>query len=512
MQGTQTPTLPPPPPPRTRGRRRTGRKRVAVALGALVLVAVGAAAWELLTPPAEPELAGIESIKAFHSRPLLDPDALTVATPAAPGVAPGFIFLAVKRGPGQDGPMIVDNRGRPVWFHAVGGDKTATAFKVQQYRGRPVLTWWEGNTHLGHGHGEYVVMDTHYREIARVRSVASELPDHHDFQLTDRGTALMTLYIERRADLSKVGGPRDGTIVESRIQEVDVASGRLVWEWRSADHVPVTEGMTAPKDGKPHDYFHVNAIDVDRDGDLLVSARNMHAIYKIDRPSGRIEWRLGGRRSDFRIGRGARFAFQHDVRRQPDGTLTLFDNEATPAKAQESRGLQLRLNRRTMTAKVVRQYRHPDGLLAGAEGNLQTLPNRDVFISWGPEERISEFSRGGRLLFDLALPAGSDSYQAFRFPWRGRPLDRPAIAARRHRDGRRTTVWASWNGATLVRRWRVLAGPRPGRLRPIGRPLRRTGFETALRVRTKARFVAVRAVGPDGRALRASRAVKPRGG
>lgn len=507
MHGTETPTLLPPPPRRTRP--PSSRGRVALALGALGLVAGGAAAWELLAPPAS-QPAEVVEVKSFHSRPRLDPDALTVATPAADGVARGFIFLAVKRGPGQDGPMIVDDRGRPVWFHAVGGDKTATAFKVQQYRGRPVLTWWEGNTHLGHGHGEYVVMDTGYREIARVRSVASELPDHHEFQLTDRGTALMTLYVERRADLSKVGGDRDGTIVESRIQEVDVATGRLVWEWRSADHVPVTEGMTAPKDDKPHDYFHVNSIDVDSDGNLIVSARNMHAIYKLDRVSGGIIWRLGGKQSDFRMGRGTRFAFQHDARRQADGTLTLFDNEATPAKAEESRGLQLRLDRRTMTARLVREYRHPEGLLAGAEGNLQTLPNGDVFVSWGPEERISEFSRGGRLLFDLALPEGADSYQAFRFRWSGRPVTRPAVAARRREGTRRTTVWASWNGATLVRRWRVLAGSRRGQLRPIGRPIRRTGFETALRVRTKARFVAVRAVGPDGRPLRTSRAVKPR--
>jgi hypothetical protein len=508
MTATQTQT-PLPEPPR-RARRAGGRGRVALVLAAVGLIAGGGTAYELLTPASEAEPEPIAP-KSFHSLPRLDPDALTVATPAAGALASGFLFLSVKRGPGQDGPMIVDDRGRPVWFRPVGGDKTATAFQVQRYRGRPVLTWWEGNTHLGHGHGEYVVMDASYREIARVRSVAGELPDHHEFQLTDRGTALMTLYIERPADLSRVGGERNGTIVESRIQEVDVASGRLVWEWRSADHVPVTEGMTGPKESKPHDYFHVNSIEVDRDGGLIISARNTHAIYKIDRPSGRVVWRLGGRKSDFRIGRGVRFAFQHDARRQPDGTLTLFDNQATPAKAEMSRGLQLRLDRGTMTARVVRQWRHPEGLLAGAEGSVQTLPNGNVFVSWGPQERISELSRDGRLLLDLALPAGADTYQAFRFPWRGRPLSRPAVAARR-RGGERTTVWASWNGATHVRRWRVLAGERRGALRPIGRPLRRTGFETTLRVRTDARFVAVRAIGPDGRALRASRAIRPHGG
>jgi len=503
---TTEPSLHSPTPhaPAPRRRRTAG---IAAVAGVVVAVAGGLAAWELLSQPAD---EGPPQVKSFHSRPDLDPDALTVATPAARSVAPGFVFLAVKRGPGQDGPMIVDDRGRPVWFHPVGGDKTATAFQVQRYRGRPVLTWWEGNTHLGHGHGHYVVMDEHYRVIARVRSVASELPDHHDFQLTPRGTALMTLYVERRADLTAVGGPRDGTIVESRIQEVDVASGRLLWQWRSADHLPVAEGMTGPKEGKPHDYFHVNSIEETPDGDLIVSARNMHAVYKLDRPSGRVVWKLGGKDSDFAMGPGTRFAFQHDARLQRDGTLTLFDNEATPAKAEESRAIQLRLDERTMRATLVREWRHPDRLLAGAEGNLQTLPNGDVFVSWGPQERVSELSRDGRLLLDLALPAGADSYQAFRFPWRGRPSNRPAVAAHRRRSGR-TTVWASWNGATHVRRWRVLAGDERGELEPVGRPVRRSGFETTLRVRTDARFVAVRAIGRDGRPLRSSRAIRPSG-
>ncbi len=319
----------------------------------------------------------------------------------------------------------------------------------------------------------------------------------------------MTLYVERPADLSAVGGPVDGTIVDSRIQEVDVATGRLLWEWRAADHFDVAEGMTAPKEGKPHDFFHVNSIEETPTGDVIVSARNMHAIYKLDKSSGDVLWRLGGKRSDFRQSRRARFAFQHDARLEPDGTLTLFDNEATPQKAEQSRLLRLRLDERRGTATAVRVWKHPERLLAGAEGNLQTLPNGDVFASFGPEERISELSRDGRLLFDLALPAGADTYQAFRFPWRGRPLDKPAVAAHR-RGEHRTTVWASWNGATLVRRWRVLAGPERGELRPIGRPLRRTGFETALRVRTQARFVAVRAIGPNGRPLRTSRAIVPR--
>lgn len=487
---------------------RTRRGRAALrspwaAFALALAVALGAIVWALVAasdgrPRAE--------VLGFHSRPDLDPDALTV-TRAARRTAPGLVFLAVKRGPGQDGPMIVDDEGHIVWFHPVPKTMTATGFRVQRYRGQPVLTWWQGHTHRGHGHGEYVILDRNYREVARVRAGRGHDGDHHEFQLTPRGSAYLSAYVPRKLDLSAVGGSRDGEIYESFIQEVDVASGRVLWEWRSADHFPVTEGMTPPKSDRPHDYFHVNAVDEDRDGNLLVSARNMHAIYKINRRSGKVIWRLGGRRSDFKLGPGAAFAFQHDVQRRADGTISLFDNEATPQRGPQSRGLVLRLDQRAMTATRVRSYTHPDRLLAGAEGNLQTLPGGNVFISWGPQRHISEFSRSGRLLFDLQLPEHADSYQAFRFPWQGEPLDRPALAARRVGDG--LTVWASWNGATEVRQWQLLGGDSADALAPVGPPEPRRNFETTLRVSSAAKHVAVQALDGAGRVLGTSESIEP---
>lgn len=494
-----------------RGLLRGARGRVLAGAVVLALGGGGAAAGLLLAAgdDGEPQATAADVLR-FHSRPQLDPDRLRVAVPAARGTAPGYVFVAVKRGPGQDGPMIVDERGRVVWFHPVPRPMAATGFRVQRYRGEPVLTWWQGRTRWGHGMGEYVVMDRRYREVARIRAGRGYQGDHHELQLTPRGTAYMSIYAPRRADLSAVGGARDGTIFESIVQEVDVASGRVVWEWHSADHLPVSEGVTPPKETKPHDYFHVNAVDEDRDGNLLISARNMHAIYKVSKRSGRVIWRLGGRRSDFAMGPGAAFHFQHDVVRRRDGTISLFDNEATPPTADESRGLVLRLDRRRRTVTVVKEYTHPDGLLAIAEGNVQTLPNGDVFVGWGPEGHVSEFSRDGRLLLDLVLPPGADTYQAFRFPWRGEPQDRPALAARRTGGGDRLTVWASWNGATEVRSWELLAGDSedPDELSPVAAGSWRD-FETVLRARTDASRVAVRALDADGRVLGTSRAVEP---
>jgi len=136
-----------------------------------------------------------------------------VGTPAE-DAAPGYVFVAPKKGPGQDGPMILDNGGGPVWFRPMPGEEQdAMDFKVQRYRGETVLTWWEG-VHLGYGQGEYVICDAGYREVTRVRAGNSLDGDHHEFQITERDTALITLYPEVPQDLSPLGGPEDGMVAE----------------------------------------------------------------------------------------------------------------------------------------------------------------------------------------------------------------------------------------------------------------------------------------------------------
>jgi arylsulfotransferase ASST len=463
-------------------------------------------------PGSSHPVAGLHTLDGYQ------PPKLTITHPATGGVSPGLLFLAEKGGATRPGgPVIADNRGRILWYLQLEHPLEATDFRTQTYRGKPVLTWWQGTiSKAGIGRGEYVVYDASYRQIATVKATKGLEGDLHEFQLTPRGTAYLSVYAPRSMDLTAVGGPRDGTIFESIVQEVDVASGRVVWEWHSADHLPVSEGVTPPKDGKPHDYFHVNSVDEDADGNLLISARNMHAIYAVRKQTGRVLWRLGGKRSDFRMAPGARFAFQHDATWLSDGPLTsdgmlsLFDNEATPRQADQSRGLVLRLDMRARTARVVRQYRHPDKLLAGAEGNVQMLPDGHVFVGWGPERHVSEFTRAGRLLFDLVVPPQADSYQAFRFAWHGDPLDRPALAARRSAgSSRRVTAWASWNGATALRGWQLLAGDDPNALVPLGDPVPRRDFETSLHARTDAKYVAVAALDARGRQIGRSRSVVP---
>jgi hypothetical protein len=444
-------------------------------------------------------------VRSFRSRPDLRPPAVDVATQAH-GTAPGYVFVAPKKDPGQDGPMIVDNRGQLVWFRRMQGEGVrAMDFKVQRYRGEPVLTWFQG-VGDSYGRGEYVILDGSYREVSRVRAGNGYQADHHELLITPQDSALLTIYNPLPWDLSPVGGPSNGVVVDSIAQEVDIETGEVLFEWHSLDHVGFDESYSEPGDiPGPYDYFHINSIDVDHDGNLLVSARRTFTVYKIDRTTGEIIWRLGGKWSSFEMGSGARTRYQHDARRQADGSITIFDNGGVH-KNEESKGLVLELDMDEMTATQVRMYAHPDGRLAATQGNMQVLQNGNAFIGWGSEPVFSEFSRDGELLFDANFPPEIESYRAFRFPWSGHPSDDPAVVVEPGSNDE-VTVYASWNGATEVAAWQVLTGPGPDRLKPAG-SVPRDGFETAISVQTAEPYVGVQARDRSGRVLGASRAVK----
>ncbi len=449
--------------------------------GALGEVVFGALVSHAPAPPRPPN---------WHTRPDLRIPSLTV-TRSEQGASTDPIFIAPYNAPvGQAGAVIVDHRGQAIWENPLAGLVT-TNFRVQRYRGSPVLTWWEGSIELGHGVGEYVIADSSYRTIRRVQAARGLRGDLHEFVITPRDTALLTSYVVTGVDLSSVGGSRHGTIQDAIFQEIDLATGTVLLEWHSLDHIPLDESY-APVSAD-WDFFHINSVGLDGDGSLLVSSRSTHTIYKLDR-TGAILWRLGGRRSDFSMGAGAGFAWQHDARRQPDDTLTIFDNGATPAVESLSRGLILDIDEQAMTATLVRQYTHPR-ILAGSQGSVQLLPNGNVFVGWGESPHVSEFHRSGRMLFDAVLGNLYQSYRAFRLPWTGRPAEAPAIATTGH--GGDLTVYASWNGATDVHTWQLLAGRRPEDLRPIS-STRSRGFESALPGTAAGPHFAVRALDATG--------------
>jgi hypothetical protein len=462
--------------------------------------------------PAPPEQAW-----AFRSRPDLKPPGIRVIKPSR-DVAPGYVFCAPKNGPdeagpGQDGCLILDNTGQPVWFRPVATEEMDVMdFKLQRYRGRPVLTWWEGK-HTGYGQGEYVLMDGSYREVGRVRAGNGYEGDHHEFLISPEDTALFDIYHKVPMDLSDSGGPANGTVLDGIVQEVDIETGEVLFEWHSLEHVGIDESYSSLPENPEyaHDYFHINSVDVDNDDNLIVSSRTTWTVYKIDRRSGEVIWRLGGKNSDFKMGPGARFVYQHDARRQPDGTITIFDNRNVN-RDEQSRAIVLKLDEDAMTATLVREYTHPDKVPSATQGSMQVLPNGNVFVGWGSEPVLSEFGPGGELLFDAKFPVEGESYRAFRFPWIGRPQDEPALAVETGPGEEEVTLYASWNGMTEVAEWEVLAGPDTEGLEPVGSAPRK-GFETAITTKTGEAYVGVRAKDASGKALSTARVVElARGG
>jgi arylsulfotransferase ASST len=420
--------------------------------------------------------------------------------------ASGFVFIAPKEGSGRHGPEIVDDRGRPVWFHPV--PDAASDFRVQRYQGSPVLTWSQGIV----PESVEVIEDSAYHVVATVRAGNGLQVDMHEFLLTPQGTALVTISHPVPYDLSSLGGPKDGMVIDGVVEEIEVATGRVLFEWHSLAHVPLDESHSPVPQDEPYDYFHLNAVNLDDDGNLLISGRHTWTVYKVDRHTGQILWRLGGKHSDFTLGPGVAFAWQHNPLPAGTGTLRIFDNENNGEPGgrvmAQSRVIWVHLNTATMNATLVKEITHPGGLSVPSQGNAQALDNGDTFVGWGQLGRVSEFDPAGKLIFDATLGGGNNTYRGYRFQWNGRPETRPTASAR-YKGHRKTVVEAVWNGATAVARWRILAGRGAKRLRPV-RTVRWSGLDTTAVIRGRPREIEVVALDAQGSVLATSKPVRPR--
>jgi hypothetical protein len=467
-----------------------------------------------------------KEFQSFYSRPELRPPDLAVSPKAQ--TATGDLFLAPYSGVGQYGPMILDEHGNLVWFKPLSPAGTRAAdFRVQSYEGKPVLTWWQdpliadGSRTAGE-----VIANSAYRTIAVIRAGNGYQPDLHEFQITPQGTAWITVYDAIDCNLSSVGGPKDGAVADTLLQEIDLKTGLVMYEWHSLDHVPLRYSYASAAHAsrqEPYDYFHINSIDTEQNGDLLVSARNTWAAYDVDPKTGQLRWELGGRHSSFKLGPGAATAWQHDARQQPNGAITFFDNGAFPQVHPQSRAIELELDPATMTATLVRSYEHQNPLVAGSQGNVQALENGDWMVGWGQAGYLSEVTPTGQVLFNAHLPPDWESYRTYVLPWTGQPAEAPALAVASNppaaaggaggaggSGGSPATVYASWNGATAVASWRVLVGSSPSALVPQA-TAPKTGFETALAISVPASgpcYVAVQALDSAGAVIGVSATVK----
>jgi hypothetical protein len=479
--------------------------------GALATVTAAGLTW-----PAEAASAAEAAERGgtirFVSRPDLRPPRISITRRQALPASPRYFLLTADGSVGQHGPLILDQAGDVVWFSPVARGGETTNFNVQTYQGRPVLTWWANtrrSTDPSVGVGVGYVANDKYQVIAKINTGNGLSTDFHELNLTSRGTALVTARRRRQLDLSKVGGPAKGYAWSGVAQEIDIATGKVVLEWDSLDHVPVTETLHRFDGGTPtfpFDYFHINSIAVTHDNNLLISGRNTCGVYKVNRKTGAVQWRLGGRKSDFAMGSGATFWWQHDAREVTPGVLSIFDDASTPCKETQSRGILLDLDTTRKRAALRRAYTSPARLRAANQGSMQVLDDGRVVVGWGNQPAFTEFAANGAELLNGQLPRGDWSYRAYAADWTGTPAERPAAVATRSRSGG-AVVYMSWNGATEVASWTLHAGAHQTGLAPVAAQ-RRGSFETAIFTPHDGPYFSVDALDANGRVLGRSAVVR----
>ena len=509
-------------------------------------------------------LSSINKVKAdwqFKSRPDLAPPKLNITIPATKDVEPGYLFIApfsgypdgTRHGPLQAAPYIFTDTGDLVWSGFTYFSIWATNFQATKYKGKDVLFSFEGshNAAYGHGHGHTTFLNQHYETIKELRAGNHRLTDKHEFHIIDEETALIQIYHPVPYDLTPYGGsPEQQWIVDARFQELDIETGKVLFEWGSLDHVD-PEGMSNRSLPDPSqisklrteaylplnpgqagsgynssdawDYFHINSVDKDLEGSYLISARDANAIYKINGTTGNLIWRLGGKHSNFTLGEQVEFSFQHHAqylsRNGQKEVISLYDNSAHGTENggghevhlyPYSRGKIVEVNTESWEAKIVQAFHPPDNLLSKSQGSTQVLPGGNVLVNWGSSGALTEFLPNGTAIFHTyfdsgALGVGVENYRGFRFNWTGLPYEAPAIVSLKNETS--TSVYVSWNGDTETKTWSFYGSTRGGKVTFLGEK-KRTSFETVFVVHDELEIVKAEAVGKHGRVLASTDVVK----
>lgn len=439
----------------------------------------------------------------------VDPgDMFIVSSQLSPATPPTGGGTAPTPTPAPTGPEILDKSGRPIWFDQLPAGQQAGNFQVQTYQGQQVLTWWQGTGTTGHGTGVDYIADSHYHVIATVKPPGDATADIHEFRLLPDGHALLTSYNTQPADLSSVGGPADGQVVDSVVYDIDVATGAVVAQWDPLQHIPLTDSFEPCTScaTQPYDFFHLNSIDEAPDGQLLISARNTSAVYEIDPSTGAVDWTLGGKESSFTLGTGVHFSFQHDAEFVAPDEIRMFDDESNGFVTNGQSQIEwIHLDQADHTTSLVRAQTHPDGLTAFAMGNAQTRPDGYTFGGWGSTGHVAEFSADGQLVYDATLDNGGTTYRAFLQEWHATPSD-PPVATVDQTSGQ-TTVHAVWNGATEVAHWRLLTGSSSSTL-TASQTVTWNGLDTAIPTTDQTGWYEVQALDASGNVIGSSAPVQ----
>ena len=324
--------------------------------------------------------------------------------------APGKIFITNSEGAPY--LMILENDGTPYFYQQL--DEPSLDFKVQS---NDMLSRWIGGDVRG-----YVVMDQHFQNADTLRCKNGFGTDQHEFLLLQNGHALLIAIEERPLIQIDPEGNPNTTVIGNHIQELD-EDGMLVFEWLCWDHINLEDSYIENQDVLELDYIHMNSIAVDYDGHLLISSRHLSECTKINRQTGDIIWRLGGKNNQFDfINDPDQISSQHDFRPVPDkpGHYTLFDN-GTQKDPKYSRAVEFKLDTVNMLAEKVWEYRQLPDRYSRLMGNAQRLPNGNTLINWGDPTlpKITEVTEDSIVVYEADFTPARINYRTFRIEFDG---------------------------------------------------------------------------------------------
>ncbi|KAF2704340.1 hypothetical protein K504DRAFT_507347 [Pleomassaria siparia CBS 279.74] len=448
-------------------------------------------------------------------------------------VSPGYVFLAPYRNV-DPGPYIYDNDGQLIWSGAgTLGSSTAHNPHVCTYKKKDHICFFQGHQHHGWARGHGIIMDNRYRVVQTVEAVGSaSTTDMHEFRLIHEGkTALVTIYQPRAYDLSPFGvGPGLGWIQDSVFQEIDVETGDLIFEWRALDHIAPSfsytciactdtsgDGLTADT---PWDFFHINSIDKNADGDYLISARHVGAVYKISGQDGRVLWELQGANPTFKE-KNLHFSSQHHAlwvkENQTHTIISLFDNASNTFNITnpESRGMLIGIDHVERTATTLQTWEAPEkgGILSGSQGNMQLLPDGNTLIGWGDHAFYSEHLFTGETVMYAKLAYWESNvmmYRCNKFPWVAAPLTTPSLwtYSMTGTNDSALVTYVSWNGATEVHYWNFYVADSASGPWELASTALKSGFETEHHIQTSKDWTFAEAVDKNGIPLKRSGVVR----
>ncbi|KAK5089183.1 hypothetical protein LTR05_003407 [Lithohypha guttulata] len=470
-----------------------------------------------------------ENLLQFKSRPDLYPPRLFVDT-SQDGISPGYIFMSPYQS-FQNSAAIYESDGTLIWYgFGVTGSGNVHDFRVCQYNNTNHLCFFQGEQYRGYARGQAVIMDTNLRTVRTVTALNSRSAlDQHEFNIVDgTDSALTTTYHPERYDLSAFNiTDGEGWIQNSIFQDVNLTTDELTFEWSAIEHVALTESYVDPNQSEvvgtgfnaasPWDYFHINSVDKNEDGDYLISARHVSTLYKISGTDGSIIWRCGGKLSDYELLNGLNWSYQHDARwlssNDSMDVISFFDNASNGfnGSADHSSGYIIQLDHEAGTVDLLHAYPAPLDLpISASQGNLQILnetdwTNSNAFVGWGNSPTVTEHTSDGTIIYRANVASdGKMNYRAYKYDIALTPYDSPALYTYAPDTESNTVYYMSWNGATELRKWRVYGRADCETEWTLLDEIEKSGFETNYTSQGYQEFGRVEAVAADGTGLRNS--------